>query len=286
MEHKSLSDILQQSSILTGTGAEGQFKATSDSKTLEDILQARLEHFRTASGRTVEPEVPQTQLSFEEVQFETAFAALECLESIQEILASIPHDHNTHDGRGFPEGLTVGGRDLAQIRTLLSLVFKWALESLLPNIIAALPTHATPRRHQSASIIDLTSVPNDYNVVSSALNRLYRILLPLGIQSSLSHSIVTANILSQHLSILLKASLILGWLPRPIASESMRVQDHLRPLVLHILASSVFAFREPPHALRLLDLTEFLSPKLSTPLGRLYKTRNSPHTLRRLVRTS
>lgn len=238
MEQSSLSDILQKSSILTGSINATRSNAT-DLITLEDVLQTRLAQFRSASGQA--EQVLEGKLSPEEIQLETALAALECVEKLQAIIIGSPHDH-TNVERQTREEVTIGSKDLAQIRTLLSLVFKWAVESLLSKVIAALPTQAAPKRHQSASIIDLTSVPNDYKVLSSTVDRLFQLLLPSGLQSSLSHSIITSNILGQHLSILLKASIVLGWLPRPLASESIPVQDHLRPLVVHVLALSVVIY--------------------------------------------
>lgn len=177
MEQTALKTILRNAAILTGI--DTTTRPGTDSKTLEDVLQFRLSQYRLASGHSEQN--PGNKLSLEETQLETALAALDCIEKLQEIIVELAQNH-THTDLGE---INIGSKDLAQIRTLLSLVFKWAIESLLARIIAALPSQAALKSHHMATIIDLTSVPTDYKVLCSTLDRLFRIILPSGVDSPL-----------------------------------------------------------------------------------------------------
>lgn len=129
----------------------------------------------------------------------------------------------------------IGTRDMTQLRTLSSIVFKWAVEPLLSRVMSAIPTITPAERHgMGVKIIDLTTVPEDYKHLSSVLTTLLSLILPQGLKASLAHTPIAADLVDKHLSDLLKPCIVLGWLPKSLASESVTPLDVVRSLVVHI----------------------------------------------------
>ncbi|KAI0723142.1 hypothetical protein C8Q76DRAFT_767130 [Earliella scabrosa] len=135
-----------------------------------------------------------------------------------------------------PDPSLFGTRDLALVRTLMSIVFKWAIEPLLQRITAAIPSTSTSHAVSGARIIDLTGLPDEYATWSNMTSRILALPLADGISSPLSQSVVTATLLNQHLPDLLFPCVVIGWLPKSLASDSMPTGDALRPQVMHLLS--------------------------------------------------
>ncbi|EPQ59213.1 hypothetical protein GLOTRDRAFT_70452 [Gloeophyllum trabeum ATCC 11539] len=147
----------------------------------------------------------------------------------------------------------IGSRDLAQIRTLISIVFKWGIVPLVSRVSA---TWQIQPSRAGASIIDLTNTPQEYELLSSLLTRVLSMLFPNGVHASLSSSMVCAIILERHLIDALVCSLTLGWLPKTLSSESTPTVDSVRPPIMRLLSvlppsrtiealGSVLAFTPP-----------------------------------------
>ena len=236
MQSSELASLLQSGSILAGaTKSEGKTD-------LQGVLSSRLSQYYASIGR----EIPDDfGTSLEAVQHHTAKEALDVLERVQGIVSRSDgegagrSDSAQKSEKDAPQDL-LGTRDLAQIRTLLSLVFKWAIEPLLGRISASIPT-ITPggRRRTEVNIIDLTSVPEDYELLSSILSRIMKILLPSGVKGPLSPTHITSALVDRHLTDLLRPCLVLGWLPKALSSESVLPLDELRPLAVHLISMSV-----------------------------------------------
>lgn len=226
MQSTQLKTVLEAGALLAGSArSEGATK-------LEDVLKARLQQYRSHIGLTI-PETPGATL--DDLQVDTACEALSVLEQVQSHLSGKIEHGGSSDGSTQEELL--GSRDLVQIRTLLSLVFKWAIDPCLRRLCASIHTSTIPgSRHKAdANIIDLTTVPDDYNRLKDTVLRLIHMILPEGIQGAPHATVLSSLILDKHLEDLLRPSMALGWLPKSSASESVLPVDDLRPMVVRLL---------------------------------------------------
>ena len=242
MQSSQLVSVIERGTILVGSTKSG------GKSSLQDVLTSRLSQYYATLGRG---KVNDTG-TLEAVQLHTALEALHVVEEVQSLVGSKKPDAIGTSAReqaseeNAPEEL-LGTRDLAQLRTLLSLVFKWAIEPLLARVSASIPSIVPGgRRRTEVNIIDLTSVPEDYQLLSSILSRITRMVLPSGIRGPLNATHITSAIIDRHLADLLKSCLVLGWLPKSLSSESVLPLDDLRPILMHLINMSVlisFAYR-------------------------------------------
>lgn len=249
---KSLDELYQAATILTGPSASSQAWPND----LKAVLSRRLADYRAFCG----DDAPSSDSSLESVQLDTAIEALVILEPLHERLkdpdqpVQVSSQRNGSSEENSPEKnpTLIGSRDMALIRTLVSIVFKWAVEPLLQRAVAAIPSTAVSKVARGARIIDLTGFPQQYSHLVSLISRLLALPLSGGLTSPLSKSVVTATLLNQHLSDLLLPCIVVGWLPKSLSSESMPTGDVLRPQVVYLLSRYVFL-----RSLRLFTLIDF-----------------------------
>lgn len=225
MQSAHLKLVLEGGALLAGSArVEGATK-------LEDVLRARLNQFYTHLSLDIPDKHSST---LEEVQVETAHESLSVLEQVQQHLTG-KYQREQEATEEAQEEL-IGTRDLAQIRTLLSLVFKWAVEPCLGRVCASLPTTIPGgRRRNEVNIIDLTTVPDDFQRLKGTILRLVHLILPGGAQGAPNATILSSVILEKHLTDLLRPSMVLGWMPKTLASESVYPLDDLRPMVVRLM---------------------------------------------------
>ncbi|KAF9222024.1 hypothetical protein BS17DRAFT_784322 [Gyrodon lividus] len=202
---------------------------------LKSLLSSRIAKFYSVLGKD-RPVVAHDTV--EDIQLETAQCALEVVHCVQKLLDADAHGNTSQGDAKFQEGalenaLVIGTRDLTELRTMLSMVFRWGIDPLLARVMLAWP--AKPSPHAATTIIDLTSTPADYRTLSSFLRCLMSMLFPCGVQSSVPQTLITTTILNRHMSELLKASMTLGWLPKSLSSEDTPTVDSLRPSALRLL---------------------------------------------------
>ncbi|KAJ7904493.1 hypothetical protein B0H14DRAFT_2663092 [Mycena olivaceomarginata] len=152
------------------------------------------------------------------LELESALDGSETLQSLElttatEALNLLERIHGILDAEDAP----VGTRDLAELRTLVAIAFKWG------------PWPGKVER-TSTQIIDLTNAPEDYQLLCSMLSRLLRIVLP-----TTSPTFVTTTLLNRHLDQLLRPCIAIGWLPKALASDS--APESIQPATNRLLAS-------------------------------------------------
>ncbi|KAI0772085.1 hypothetical protein BD413DRAFT_52804 [Trametes elegans] len=227
---QSLDDLFRAAAILTGPSGSFETRPAD----LRGVLHRRISEYSAFMGKAV----PKEDLSLEAHQSYTALEALCLLEMLHERLKD--PEASTRGKANEPgtqaEQPFVGTRDLALIRTLLSILFKWGFEPLLQHIVAAIPSTSATQGIARASIIDLTGLPYEFSLLSSTSSRLLAIVLPDGVSSSIAHSAITANLLNRQLPDLLVPCIVIGWLPKTLASNSTPTADSVRPLVMHLLS--------------------------------------------------
>lgn len=233
MQSSTLSSLFQAGAILAGSSR------TEGAPDLKNVLTSRLSLYCNALGRE---DISVLDDTLEVVQLKTAQEALSVVDNAQRLLAGHGpvQTSSTSEASSQTKEEMIGSRDLAQVRTLLSIIFKWAVQPLLAHVIAAIPTVSPgARRRTEVNIIDLTTVPDDYEILSEMVPRLIGIVLPQGLKGPPNATLITNAFLDRHLSELLRPCVVLGWLPKSAASESVAPIDDLRPLVVHIINMSV-----------------------------------------------
>ncbi|KAI0663236.1 hypothetical protein C8Q70DRAFT_501309 [Cubamyces menziesii] len=231
----SLNDLFQAAAILTGPSGSSPEARPSD---LNGILRQRLTDYANILGK----DALKDDVDLETLQHHTALEALFLLELIHNRLqapecpgSATGTVTSTRSASEINQPL-VGTRDIGLIRTLLSILFKWAVEPLLQRIVAAIPSTSTSKAIARASIIDLTGLPHDFSAISSVASRLLALVLPRGPGAPIAQSAVTAELVNRQLSDLVVPCIVVGWLPKSLASDEIRTADQVRPLVMHLIS--------------------------------------------------
>lgn len=215
---------MQLGNLLCGTNSR-----EAPSLDIKEVLASRLARYYAAVGHTNKN---YNGLALEDVQRDTAVAAMQIVEDAQDVYlvnckASLPSDEGTSEG--------IGARDLKQLRTLISIVFKWGVVPKLSSVEKSFPHKRGAHTSRSHAIVDLTNVPEDYKFVSSLIARLLRLVYPDGVHQSLSPTIITVALLERHLADLLRPCLSLGWLPKSLETEATPIMHGVRPPIMRLL---------------------------------------------------
>ncbi|KAJ6539322.1 hypothetical protein B0H19DRAFT_961303 [Mycena capillaripes] len=149
--------------------------------------------------------------TLQSLELTTAAEALHVLERVHGILNA--------------EDAPIGTRDLAELRTLLAIAFKWGVDPLLSRAMLARPSKSA-----RPQIIDLTTAPEDYKLLCSIMSRLLSIVVPTN-----SPTFVSTTLLNRHLDQLLRPCIAIGWLPKSLASDA--APESIRPMTIRLLDS-------------------------------------------------
>lgn len=177
---------------------------------LKSVLSSRLTRYYVALGLDTAVEPSQT---LQDLELTTATEALNVLERVHGILDR--------------EDTPIGTRDLAELRTLLAIAFKWGVDPLLSRAMLAWPSKSV-----RPQIIDLTNAPEDYRLLCGMASRLLGIALPAN-----EPTFVSTGLLNRHLDQLLRPCIAVGWLPKALVSDA--APDAIRPMTVRLLGMCV-----------------------------------------------
>ncbi|KAJ6599093.1 hypothetical protein DFH09DRAFT_24467 [Mycena vulgaris] len=215
---------------------------------LKSVLKLRLMRYYASLELNTTLDGSQT---LQDLELTTATEALNVLEKVQGILDT--------------EDAAIGTRDLAELRTLVAITFKWGVDPLLSRAMLAWPSKSA-----RPQIIDLTTAPEDYKLLCGMMSRLLNLIL-----SNDSPTFITTTLLNRHLDQLLRPCIAIGWLPKSLASDAM--PESMRPMTIRLLGSlppsqtitalgSVLSVRPcPPHVHK--SCASLLSKQLLRPEG-------------------
>jgi hypothetical protein len=193
---------------------------------LRAVLLARLVQYRAQLGL---PERDDGGLSLEQIQEETAQEALSVVEGVQVLLDQDAHPAPEDTPGGEP---VIGTRDVSQLRTLLSIVFKWGTEPLLAHVQVVWPAKGTTQ----TQLVDVNDAPHSYERLTTMTRRLLSLLLPRGVHGTLPQTLITSTLLHRHVTDVLRPAIALGWVPKTLFPESFPVVDDFRPLVMRLIS--------------------------------------------------
>lgn len=217
---EELAAALADGATLLGTASPA-----SGANNMEMILRSRL---RAYYDRLHTPEQISETMNLEDLQMLTAREALGVLKRVQTILDA---ESNLESNGSTNQPPSIGTRDLAQLRTMLSLAFKWRAEPLFTRIKQEWPIATS----HGPKIIDLTVDSEDYRNLSNLILSVFSLVFPEGPEGRISQTLITTTILTHHVVDLLLPSISLGWLPESLSSASMPTLHEARPLVTRIL---------------------------------------------------
>lgn len=248
-----LSSIIRAGSVLLHTDSQ------PPAADLRAVLSTRLAQYRSLRGL---PEHEYAGASQEDLQRATAQEALNVVESVQQILdsevAPFRAPSSTPSSSASPrkysentpgETPLIGTRDIAQLRTLLSIAFKWGIDPLLARVQSAWPSKPSQSQRATSQpgprIIDLTGIPEDYALLTSTLRRAMALLFPQGVNGKVPQTLITAAVLNRHVTDLLNSGIALGWIPKSLATSDMPVVDDMRAFVMKLLSMYVASAHSP-----------------------------------------
>lgn len=200
-------------------------KATS-SQNIETTLKNRLEAYYKQQNDQDALRCLEKAVVREEIELLTGREALSLVQRIQKLM-----DVQVDESSEEPQ---IGTRDLAKLRTLLSLAFKWGIERLYAEVgqswSGSVSENLSQRRVFHKSAID-----DDYRLLSDLTASLLSLVFPEGAQGRISQTFITSTILAKHVTDLLFPSISLGWLPETMSTSSMPAIHAFRPLVTRLL---------------------------------------------------
>ena len=199
---------------------------------LNSVLSARLSKYYAERGV---PEANYDKTDLSAVQLQTAKEALFVVRKVHDAL-TLAEANQPERANIQTEIPALGTRDVSNLRTLISIVFKWGTDALLDRVVPNWTTTPLSKTQASATIADLTRGPEDYKELCNLTYRLLSVVLPSGHRGQLSQGFVANLLLTRHLSDVLKPCITLGWLPKALSTSSLPVQDDIRPLTMRLLS--------------------------------------------------
>jgi hypothetical protein len=215
--------------LLDGAALLGTQAPSNASNNLETILKARLSVYYMRLSQHVALDHLNDLSTSTDLQLLTAKEAFSVVERVQKVLDSESHESPP----GKDELPSIGIRDLASLRTLLSLVFKWGIDPLFARVSQTWSTVAVDERRGS-NVVDLTLESGDWQLLVTLLMSLFALIFPDGAQGRISQTLITTTILSRHVKDILLPALGLGWLPESLSASSMPPPHDVRPLVMRL----------------------------------------------------
>lgn len=189
-----------------------------------------------------------------ELELLTAQEALSIIQRVQAIV-----EVRAENGHDDP---LLGTRDLARLRTLLSVAVRWGL---LPVY-----TQASKFWIESRNKKDATPCDESYHLLSELTTAFFSLIFPEGAHGRISQTLITSSILSRHVSDFLLPGVALGWLPESMSRSSTPVTHTFRPFVVRLMQLYVsFVF---PVGLIYLDLRVSPSQAISALAGIISST--------------
>ena len=197
---------------------------------LRAVLLTRLTQYRTQRRL---PERDSSNFSLEQAQEETAQEALSVVEGVQRIL---DQDDGSSKEDTPGEVPLIGTRDISQLRTLLSIIFKWGTEPLLAHIQLVWPSRGDNHAQSGSKILDVDSASQSYVKLTSMTRRLLSLLFPRGVHGTMPQTLITTTLLNRHTTDFLRPGIVLGWVPKALSTESFSAVDDLRPFIMRLMS--------------------------------------------------
>ncbi|KAG6896934.1 hypothetical protein C0992_005199 [Termitomyces sp. T32_za158] len=207
--------------------------STGSEPDLKTVLLKRLSNYyaRLGNGHRVH------ETSLEDIQLLTAREALSVVARVQEIIGA-------EEEPGVDQPPLIGTRDLRELSTLLSIVFRWGIDPLYARVVPVWKNMTSAI--QSQMINHSTAPSEDYASISSLTSVLLRLVFPDGFQGRVTQTLITTTILEKYSMDLLKPCMFLGLTPFQtitalggILSSDPRPLPYVRKLCIQLLGKQL-----------------------------------------------
>ncbi|KDR83776.1 hypothetical protein GALMADRAFT_236141 [Galerina marginata CBS 339.88] len=225
---EELAAALADGNVLLGTSS-----SSHTTNSMQTLLKNRLLAYYDRLSRIRSTDGVADVSTIEDLHLLTARESVSVLERVQRILSTEEHERHPGNEANPTQAPSIGTRDLAQLRTLLSLAFKWGSQLLFTRI--SRPWLSLTVNRGVPKIIDLTPDSNDYHLLTNMLRSLFSLVFPEGPEGPISQTLITTSVLARHVPDLLLPAIALGWLPEAFSSGSIIALPEARPLVTRIL---------------------------------------------------
>jgi hypothetical protein len=213
-----LVSILSDLSFLLETSTEA-----SPSHDISDVLKKRLLAYYHHRNDDDALRRLESVSSGDELEFLTAQEALSAIKSVQ-VIVDVDVD-NGHEGPPL-----LGTKDLAKLRTLLSIAVKWGLTPLYARV-----SKGWIESSNEVGISEAAAHEEAHRRLSELTAMFLSLIFPDGAQGRISQTLITSSILSRHVSDVLLPAVALGWLPENISRISTPSIRDFRPSVVRFM---------------------------------------------------
>lgn len=216
-----LATTLSDTTLLLETSTE-----TSPSPNISSVLKKRLLAYYHRLNDNDALRRLESVCSGDQLESLTAREALFAIQRVQ-VIVEVKEDDQ--------EPPLLGTRDLAKLRTLLSIVVEWGLVPLYTRV-SKVWIESTSKIGNSENVFDTAAYWDDYHCLSELSTIFLSLVFPDGAPGRISQTLITSSILSRHISDLLLPTVALGWLPDNMSRSSTPIIHAFRPLVARLMA--------------------------------------------------
>lgn len=208
----------------------GMKEKTTASLDLAAVLKGRLTKASDILNEPVTQALEEEGADLKKIQYITAMELLRIILKLQDIL-----DQEETQSAGPP---LLGTRDIACVKTALSIVMKWGLEPLMTELDIYTSEGLKPSIDRPSAIIDLTDKPIDLERLPAVLVDFMHLMFKEDMKK-IRQSWITSSLLSNYAVDLLTPLLILGWQPKPVLG-SLEQKQQLKAFSIRFLGLYVF----------------------------------------------
>ncbi|KAG8896766.1 hypothetical protein FRC00_005295, partial [Tulasnella sp. 408] len=215
-----LKSLLSAGSVLAGSGEKSKKKIGSN---VVDVLKSRLLEFhQLPSGSDFQSDIfgetPHyiQNLTSAQVEEITGDASLWVIDQVNQMSVS----------EKVGDVPSIGLKDLGTLRTLVAIAFRWAINTRLDRVLKYWSQLSSNTAGTSSSgLVELDDPTEIKKVYNALLDKIQTLLLLLPSQKSASspeHRPLAFLIIPQHITLLVKACVALGWGPDKPESVDMQ----------------------------------------------------------------
>ncbi|KAF8655292.1 hypothetical protein AX16_003191 [Volvariella volvacea WC 439] len=205
---------------------------TSKQKESTDLKSVLLHRLRKYAERVPMEKIHSLteDATVEHLQFLTANESMGVVVRIQDVLLQ-EEQAAVLPGADAPTPI-IGARDLAQIRTHLSLVFNWAFNPIQSRLASLWPK----ARNISGVPPYNLQIYDDFSTLHALTTQVLSLVFPTGLNGSISRTLITAILIDRHIADILRPAIFLGWLPKRSEPQSLAASSTIRQLSMRLLA--------------------------------------------------
>lgn len=209
-----LAALLSDAGILVETSSDAKPQPSFAS-----ILKKRLVAYYNRKNDSLAITKLETLTSTDELELLTAREALSLVCRIQ-TMVNVGSERllSSSTDDSHPESSLLGTRDLAKLRTLLSIVFRWGIDHLYARVSSW--CESNDESASPVNVVDMASGNDeDFCLLADLTASSLSLVFPDGPQGPISQTLITSTMVTRHIQDLLLPLIALGWLPEAMSKK-------------------------------------------------------------------